>query len=136
MSPVPTGLKCGRDSFCPNQNDNTSSSETLVFASCAGFECDRMSLPLISLFILLFVVILLISVSLKYVLPVTKSLFLCIYVTVRQALIFGGLWEARSFLLNSFIRSPAVSCQGFSLLLVSEGRTGRVEPVGIRSQLL
>lgn len=62
--------------------------------------------------------------------------FLCLYVSVQKALVSGGLWEAQLSVLNSFIRSPAVSCQGFSCWLVSEGRTGSVQHVGTRSQLL
>lgn len=79
---------------------------------------------------------LLVSVSLRYVYPLTQFPLLCLYVSIRRALMLGGPWEAPSFLSNSFIRSPAVSCQGLSLLLVSEGRTGRVQHVGTRSQLL
>lgn len=40
----------------------------------------------------------------------------CLYVSIRQALVLGGPWEAPWLLAISFIRSPAVSCQGLSLI--------------------
>lgn len=68
--------------------------------------------------------------------PLITFVFFCTGGSLHHVLILGGLWEAGSLPVNSFIRSPAVSCQGFSLLLVSEGRIGRGQRVGTRSQLL
>lgn len=100
-----------------------------VFYGNVRFQSDRISYSLINTFFLGYLSSALNMLSL---LPV----FLCLYVSVQKALVSGGLWEAQLSVLNSFIRSPAVSCQGFSFWLVSEGRTGSVQHVGTRSQLL
>lgn len=122
-------------SFHTNQVTIQSACKSYIFGTFARFKCGRLSLSFISPFSLFIVISSFQSLWNMYPpLPNFSSVPLC--VSIRQALILGGLREAPSFLSNSFIRSPAVSCQGLSLLLVSEGRTGRVQHVGTRSQLL